>query len=559
METKPFSLQSPEQIAKDYGGNKQKIAEAMQMGIIDPTAGTLAGMFIDRMRSAAQVEGVPQQTVAQQIFTPPQPPMAAPAAPMPPAAPAGLGATPEAAMLPPEAAPPMGMAMGGMVPPHAIGGGLPDLPLPEDMFDEPSNGSYAGGGLVAFADGGGVDLDAFRRAIIQQESGGRYGIPNAQGSGAMGIGQIMPATARALAKRLGLEYRPDLLAGTGKAARQYQDALTSEATREAWEYGGGDIGRAAAYYFAGPNQKGWGEKTRKYQSDIMRRLGMDGGESTSLPERDIEAPEGRRASFEDQYAVAKKRFEELPDAGLDELGTYYREELAPEKREKARKDDMWMALAQIGASMASSKSPYFLQATGEAIAAALPGVAASKKERKDAEREARTGLREVLGLKRAEQKEVLEYAKDLHAIEMGAETSEIERRTRAAEAAAARQHDISMEGIRSANRLAEIKEQGKVTNTQFEQLVAARRAQIIDRLKQGLPVTDPKGVTAVPRGGRQLAESEINALANSWALFDLNQYKGSATAGLVAPGLTSAPTAGAGGGQQQVVDVAWNP
>ena len=61
METKPYNLQSPEQIAKDYGGNKQKIAEGMQMGIIDPTAGTLAGMFIDRMRSAAQQEQAPRQ------------------------------------------------------------------------------------------------------------------------------------------------------------------------------------------------------------------------------------------------------------------------------------------------------------------------------------------------------------------------------------------------------------------------------------------------------------------------------------------------------------------
>ena len=68
METKPYSLQAPEQIAKDYGGNKQKIAEAMQTGILDPTAGTLAGMFIDRIRAAAQQEQAPQQTVAQQIW-----------------------------------------------------------------------------------------------------------------------------------------------------------------------------------------------------------------------------------------------------------------------------------------------------------------------------------------------------------------------------------------------------------------------------------------------------------------------------------------------------------
>ena len=158
METKPYDLQSPEQIAKDYGGNKQKIAEAMQMGVLDPTAGTLAGMFIDRMRSAAQQEAAPQQSVAQQVFAPPAPP--------PMAAPAGLGATPEAAAMPPmNAAPPMGaappqempaMAEGGMVPPYASGGGLSDLPVPDGMFDEPSNGGYAGGGMVAFADAGSV-------------------------------------------------------------------------------------------------------------------------------------------------------------------------------------------------------------------------------------------------------------------------------------------------------------------------------------------------------------------------------------------------------------------
>jgi hypothetical protein len=173
METRPYNLQSPEQIAKDYGGNKQKIAEAMQMGILDPTAGTMAGMFIDRMRSAAQMEAAPQQTVAEQVFAPPAPPQP------PMGAPAGLGATPEASAMPPmDAAPPMGaappqgmppqgempmMAEGGMVPPYASGGGLSDMPLPDGMFDEPSNGGfsdgYSGGGLVAFAAGDKVDAD----------------------------------------------------------------------------------------------------------------------------------------------------------------------------------------------------------------------------------------------------------------------------------------------------------------------------------------------------------------------------------------------------------------
>jgi hypothetical protein len=139
METKPYSLQAPEQVAKDYGGDKQKIAQAIQMGLVDPTAGTLAGMFIDRMRSAAQAEMAPQQTVAQQVFAPPM------------GVPQGLGATPQAAqmgMAPPQGAP--GMVPPGGPPPQ--GAGLDALPVPDQMFDP----GYAGGGLVAFADAGEV-------------------------------------------------------------------------------------------------------------------------------------------------------------------------------------------------------------------------------------------------------------------------------------------------------------------------------------------------------------------------------------------------------------------
>jgi hypothetical protein len=39
----------------------------------------------------------------------------------------------------------MGMAEGGMVPPYASGGGLSDLPVPDTMFDEPTNGGFDDG------------------------------------------------------------------------------------------------------------------------------------------------------------------------------------------------------------------------------------------------------------------------------------------------------------------------------------------------------------------------------------------------------------------------------
>jgi hypothetical protein len=118
METKPYSLQSPEVLAKEYGGNKQKIAQAAQMGLIDPTAAVLAGMFIDRMRGAQMQEQAPMQTVAQETLVA-RPPM-------------------------PQGAP-------------QAGAGLEALPVPDEMFGAPG---MAGGGLVAFAEAGEIDLDA---------------------------------------------------------------------------------------------------------------------------------------------------------------------------------------------------------------------------------------------------------------------------------------------------------------------------------------------------------------------------------------------------------------
>lgn len=116
-------------------------------------------------------------------------------------------------------------------------------------------------------------FDAFARAIISQETGGRYGIANAEGSGAMGVGQVMPDTAKTLAARIGLPYRAELMAGTGPAARKYQDAITREALKDAWRAGGGNVAEAAKYYFAGPDKKGHGPKTRRYAQDILRRMG----------------------------------------------------------------------------------------------------------------------------------------------------------------------------------------------------------------------------------------------------------------------------------------------
>lgn len=312
METKPYNLQSPEQIAKDYGGNKQKIAEGMQMGIIDPTAGTLAGMFIDRMRSAAQQEQAPQQSVAQQVFTPPAPPappMGGPPMGGPPA-PAGLGATPEAAQMPPmpgmggpppgappmggppPGAPPMGMAEGGMVPPYMAGGGLSDLPLPDDMFDEPRDGGYANGGIVAFGPGGVI----------------------------------------------GTEEEPVEMPEINPLASRYPNEPESI-------YG-------------------------RFRDPMRERESL---EALYKPER----------KFSDQQAK------------------FYENVMSPEAQKARRSEDMWMALGQIGAKMATTPGS-LLQAASAGIGEALPGIRETAKERKAEQRDAIKTLAQQEGLKNKE-------------------------------------------------------------------------------------------------------------------------------------------------------------
>ena len=380
---KPFNIQAPEEIAKQYAGNKQQIAQAAQMGIVDPTAAVLAGMFIDRMRAAQVMEGGQQPTVAQQVLggQPTQPP-----APAPPA-PAGLGATPEATAMPPqdmgmappigmppqEMAPPMeempSMAMGGMVPPYAAGGGLSDMPIPDGMFDEPTNGGfndgYAGGGMVAFADGGstggfGDYIEQMVRKLDPNiEISGRARTParNAQVGGVANSYHIIDA-ARDIRTPEGMD-KNQFIAQLKSVFGSDYDILPSK-------------GRSV-HIEPGPKL---GEKARAGA--------RPSGAPSIIPERDINTAEGQVEGVEDIFNRLSSRFgPSEKEKEIDAMRMARAEEMAsPEYYEKQRKDSMWETLANIGFNMASSKAPSLLQAIGEAASAALPGAQADKKERK---------------------------------------------------------------------------------------------------------------------------------------------------------------------------------
>lgn len=251
--------------------------------------------------------------------------------------------------------------------------------------------------MVAFADGGGVDAERLRRAILMQESGGDYGVLNAEGSGAMGAYQFMPETARALAKRIGKEYRPDLMTGDkgrSKEGRAYQESLMDAQMQDLLAYSGGDIGKAGAYHFAGPNTKGHGPKTRKYEQDILRRYSGSKEGSGEIPERDLSTAAGVGMSYEDALPLIDRLLARSPEheAAREAFRARAVEMGSDEYYEKERKDDMYQTLAEIGFNMASSKSPYVLQAIGEAAAASMPGARADKKERKALKDRALQGL-----------------------------------------------------------------------------------------------------------------------------------------------------------------------
>jgi hypothetical protein len=232
------------------------------------------------------------------------------------------------------------MAEGGMVPPYMSGGGLSDMPLPDGMFDESSNGGfndgYAGGGMVAFNPGGPVK--------------------------AKGIAALLAGATE------------DELAAEEAASQGTADDIAAEAAIEA----AGDIGVS-------------GSKPQNLGAKLMQGTAFQAPAQLGGFRNDIF---GNLDRFAEAAPRKTKRAEEL-EAILEK-------QRSPEERKKSKKEDMWMALGQIGAKMATTPGS-LLQAASAGIGEALPGIAAAAKERRGEERaltrellaEERTGNKEI--------------------------------------------------------------------------------------------------------------------------------------------------------------------
>lgn len=83
---------------------------------------------------------------------------------------------------------------------------------------------------------------------------------------------MLPETAREMAAKVGLPFRPELLTGTSRTAAEYQKRL-GKAYFEEGLAKTGNLRDALHYYHGGPDRSLWGPKTRSYANSVLARLG----------------------------------------------------------------------------------------------------------------------------------------------------------------------------------------------------------------------------------------------------------------------------------------------
>jgi len=123
------------------------------------------------------------------------------------------------------------------------------------------------------------------QANVQQESAGdgnAIGQPTRSGR-ALGSTQMLPATAQAMAQKLGLPWRPEWLVGNTPEELDYQNQLGRAYFDEGLQKYGGDPVKAAMYYHGGPNEREWGPKTQAHARAVMAKMARLGGGQSGPP------------------------------------------------------------------------------------------------------------------------------------------------------------------------------------------------------------------------------------------------------------------------------------
>lgn len=161
-----------------------------------------------------------------------------------------------------------------------------------------------------------MDVEQLAPFISAQESGGDWTAINSE-TGALGQRQVMPETGKALAARVGVAWRPDLMRSNSELGQKYQKLIGDAALQDSIEFGGGDPELVFAHYYGGPDKRQWGPKTRKYVEDMLERTGM-------APTGSVVPAGGRRTGTSIQMpgkpAKAEKTTRTLSPAEAAEFG-----------------------------------------------------------------------------------------------------------------------------------------------------------------------------------------------------------------------------------------------
>lgn len=423
----PFMIRPPLELLLAYKNDVPAMAKASAEGFMSPLELILAVQKKKEQEAAGQSAQAPTQTVAEKLLgmQAPPPPMGGIGAPSPmpqQGVPAGLGATPEAAQMqapmpamgaPEMAAPempmeeaPMSMAEGGMVPPYASGGGLSQVPIPAGMFDEPNNGSYANGGIVAFAGGGYGSYfeDVATKAVPGLGVTSRQRTP-AQNAAVDGVPNSFHQTDDAR----------DFVPPKGMSMAAFHAKLKSEFGPQYDVINEGNH----VHVEPGPGlaKSGQGLLNPAQAANPRTPTDVPGGSITDQMMPSME----RAGEFYDKFMPKPKT------EAREKMKDYVEKGMSEEGQKKQKNYDKWSALAQMGWSIAGSNSANFLQAVAEGGKVA----AASSQKSKEA-REARfekylSQYAEIEGIENAEARERVKFMLDFGKTELELKDKDLTR------------------------------------------------------------------------------------------------------------------------------------
>ena len=364
----------PKELLYSTGGDPTKLQTALQQGA-DPAAVAYAAMLAERIKGASAM--APQQTTIAGLLNPPQ---------------QGLGA------IAPQGQPPMDpMQAQQPQPMMAANGGLMNINLPDDYYDEDS---YAHGGIAHF-DEGGTTPRVYRTTTTSAEDKRKIletRLKQAQKDGDTEtfnriIEQLQELNAPP-------EDSTEFVSDVKGLGRSVKDAFTPS------DFTKGFIGSSVDYFTKTPKQR------KETEDAYFASLGVTPGTSIATPTAATQpaatvtpagipqpsAPQGlaqlqevdmstmptRREAPVDYMAKAKELYAGVPSGGMTD------EEMAKDKEQRK-----YEALMQFGLNLAGTKNSSFLGGVGEAGAATMPAII-----------EARTSQNEAKAARRKEDRDM---------------------------------------------------------------------------------------------------------------------------------------------------------